>query len=296
MCKFSLTSVLELEPSVWLDIFTFLKERMGAKFFTLTGGEPLLYDGLVPLIKGMEKFDYCVISSSFKPLFDMKKKALLDAGLKNWSVSLDVIQDLWERTLHGIDALHYFMDNGVKDLHCVVVVSYFNADDMLRFVKYLLSWGWWVEVTQIDWGKNEYYDLAPYEMKFCLPTLEQVKKLSQVFKELYNQGARLHSPDFFYDMWPKYRDCSYICKDPFGSLTIDADGTLRLCYRIKGVHLPKYTVFDLENKLEEVLSARDKDKELLCQGCMWNCVMMSDYFNEHPELDGESWFAHRVER
>jgi MoaA/NifB/PqqE/SkfB family radical SAM enzyme len=269
---------------------------MGASFFTITGGEPLLYDGLVDLIKKMEKFDYCVISSSYKPLFDNKKKALLDAGLKNWSVSLDIIQDLWERTLHGMDALHYFMDNGVKDLHAIVVVSYFNANEIDRFVKYLLSWGWWVETVQMEYGKNDYYDFASYEMKFCLPTLEQVVRLSKIFKEWYNQGLRLHCPDFYYDMWVEYRDCSYVCKDPFSSLTIDADGSLRLCYRIKGIHLPKYKVFDLENKLEEVLDARDKDKKLLCQGCLWNCVMMSDYFNEHPEIDGESWIAHRVER
>jgi MoaA/NifB/PqqE/SkfB family radical SAM enzyme len=295
MCRFYCSDISEIEPSAWLDIFTFLKERMGASFFTITGGEPLLYDGLVSLIKKMEKFDYCVISSSYKPLFETRKKALLDAGLKNWSVSLDIIQDLWERTLSGLDALHYFMDNGVKDLHCVVIVSYLNGCEIDKFVKYLLDWGWWVEVVQMEYGKNEHYDFS-YEMKYLLPTLDQVIRLSRIFKEWYNQGLRLHSPDFFYDLWVKYYDCSYICKDPFGSLTLDADGSLRLCYRIKGIHLPKYKVFDLENKLEEVLDARDKDKKLLCQGCLWNCVIMTDYYNEHPELDGESWFAHRVER
>ncbi len=125
---------------------------------------------------------------------------------------------------------------------------------------------------------------------------KDIEKVAGVLKRMTLSGKYLlHTPANWYDDWVKHAvNANYFCTYPHGSLTVDTDGTLRLCYRAKGKEVTKFNVFDIGKK--EVEEAFKKDREERCQGCCWNCAQMVDRFlkDDPTGKKGREWFRHEV--
>jgi hypothetical protein len=67
------------------------------------------------------------------------------------------------------------------------------------------------------------------------------------------------------------------------NITIDADGSMRLCLRIKGMATPKLKANKIIQNgiispiLEEFIAL---DLHRRCEGCNWTCVLMSQMLEE----------------
>ena len=60
-------------------------------------------------------------------------------------------------------------------------------------------------------------------------------------------------------------------------MAIEPDGTIRLCYRIGGRGLRNIKIFDLPKREQRITDLFESDRKLVCKGCVWNCIMMSEF-------------------
>ena len=86
--------------------------------------------------------------------------------------------------------------------------------------------------------------------------------------------------DQIYETLPSNVDCEM--EKGLSNITIDSDGIIRLCLRIRGNHCTKYYANELFNengtptdKYNEIYESMVEDKLILCKKCMWSCVLMS---------------------
>jgi hypothetical protein len=102
-----------------------------------------------------------------------------------------------------------------------------------------------------------------------------------------------------YEILPSELDCDLDTN--LHNLTIDADGSVRLCLRIRGTVTP--AVLSLDNlfsvnqpgKLSTTLQdALFIDKNVQCKLCNHSCLMMSKYIDESEE--GEDDLIHSDKR
>ena len=88
-----------------------------------------------------------------------------------------------------------------------------------------------------------------------------------------------------YENLPAKYDCGL--EKNIHNLTVDADGSVRLCLRIRGIQTPTMNLLeyvDDKGEMRPLLESHiSQDKNKYCEGCNWTCVMMSKYISEHPE-------------
>jgi hypothetical protein len=85
---------------------------------------------------------------------------------------------------------------------------------------------------------------------------------------------------------------NYDCKLENGlhNLTIDADGSVRLCLRIRGSVAPRRKIHeyfnydDSEGVFHNLRISQTIDKHYLCEGCNWTCIEMSKLLRENETL------------
>ena len=71
-------------------------------------------------------------------------------------------------------------------------------------------------------------------------------------------------------------------------MTIDGDGSCRLCLRIRGIATPSNfninNILDDDGNLNEYLKVSiDYDKKNYCQKCQWSCPIMSEMISNEEE-------------
>ena len=108
-----------------------------------------------------------------------------------------------------------------------------------------------------------------------------------MFQLLQDRDLDIHMKDVLLPMiWhtlPSNLNCEL--EKGVHNVTVDADGTLRLCLRIRGVSTPSLIklehMFTFDNKISPVLqSAIAKDKEVYCKGCNHTCLLMSMHIDK----------------
>jgi len=297
-CKIWQSDIKALSWEQWKPIVEHLWE-LSEGFISFAGGETLLTPGdIVDFTRFLEKHDvyYAYVSNSTL-LTEELANQLVEAGLRNWSVSLDSLKDcidpsVTKKSSLGYRWLKYFQQKGVKDLMAITVITNDNLNDIIPLTKHLTNEQIWLTVTLLDFPRAEWYDFAN-EIPNQIPNQSSVESICRQLVELKKQDYLLHDPEFYYKILPNYTVRPYFCKKPWGSLTIDADGRIRLCYRIRGHYLPQYKATDIGKKDSEILEAYKKDYEQFCRGCSWECVLHSDYWILNGKLDkGKEAFQH----
>jgi MoaA/NifB/PqqE/SkfB family radical SAM enzyme len=257
-------------------------------FHIFYGGEPLLRVDLPEIIQFCHDHEifYTVITNNSEAVQPRLSTLFEKVGhLEGLTSSIDPIifdknasGDIVQKSLAGLERLYKYRDK-VKDLVAEITIDKNNIKYLYPLLEELTKRGICGSVTFIDIAKNNYYDFSNVTDKSILVSqADALVPLNEVLDAEFNihMGESLLTK--IYTILPSELDCE-IERDVH-NLTIDADGTVRLCLRIRGVETPKNTindyVLDESGNLDpELISWIATDKEKYCEKCNHTCMIMS---------------------
>jgi hypothetical protein len=146
------------------------------------------------------------------------------------------------------------------------------------------------DITFIDIAKTPFYDFSNVTDKSLL--VENNEIVQDQIQRIIDDKLDVHMaktllPLIIKDL-PSDMDCE-LEKD-LHNLTIDADGSVRLCLRIRGTSTPQMKVdnyFTKEGKMNPILKEFiGKDKARYCRGCNWTCPRMSQLLSKQSDNVG----------
>jgi len=258
-------------------------------FHIFYGGEPFLYTGLSDILKfcNDNNIYYTVITNNTldmqKRMYEILKDIKYYQGI---SASVDPIiysdnphiqnSDRYKKSVLGLESLKKIKKDKIcDDLVAEITLDKYNIDYIYRLAEDLTKHGIFSSLTFIDIKKSPYYDFSNITDKNYL--LHKSDELYNKLSELIDAGFLIHMGeeliDRVFDILPDNLDCEL---EKFNhNLTIDADGSIRLCLRIKGIETPKYNISEYFDKFSEIHKALINDKKNYCKGCCWTCPIMS---------------------
>jgi MoaA/NifB/PqqE/SkfB family radical SAM enzyme len=257
-------------------------------FHIFYGGEPLLRKDLPDIINYCNKNDihYTIISNNtneIRPLIDKLFERV--EFVKGFTASVDpsfneeYTDDRVIKSIAGFNNLLALKDR-VDDVVAEITVMKHNVKYLYRLVQLLTANGISSDITFIDIAKSPYYDFSDIKDESLL--VDQSPELADMFQLLQDKHLDIHMKDVLLPMiWhtlPSNMNCEL--EKNVHNVTVDADGTLRLCLRIRGTHTPKLVkipnLIDLDGKVSFIAEkAIAKDKKVYCQGCNHTCLLMS---------------------
>ena len=169
--------------------------------------------------------------------------------------------------------------NPTCDCTAEITVDDNNVDYLYGTVKALTKNGIWSSITIAETKKNKYYDFAS-DLSSSLATPVVI---NEPFLQIYN-GAKsgdllVHVPEVVKAL-PEIAPMNFTtCGGLDNTITIEPDGAIRLCLRIRGPRVSKFKVEDFNNKENylDLLGAHEEDYDNCCEGCAWTCSMMPFY-------------------
>lgn len=282
----------EKNSEFWIDSISRLVKHNKDMFFILFGGEPFMYDGLSEIVKEMNFMgchytiiSNCTMPEEIKNFFDcvgsvMGFTASIDPGF--WLGENDNHEKL--KSIMGFEMLKYLIrENAVADPVAEVVVDNENIVYLEETVKRLSDAGITSSISTLDIAKNNYYDFSSITSTDQLVTKSEYTK--KVFDNLINGNYKIHMKEILlpkiYDILPAELDCKI--EDNLHNITMDSDGVLRTCLRIRGREIPKVKIYELLDEngnwyqeiLEAVMQMYKQDKQTLCLKCNYVCQLMS---------------------
>ncbi len=269
------------------------KEHNSNCFHIFYGGEPMLRKDLADIINfcNDQDIDYTIItnnSDKVQPLIeDLLQKtdyiqgftSSVDPNIYN-AETFDVNEDRIQKSLDGIKRLVSYGEY-IKDVVAEITVDNTSILHLPTLVQNLTDLGVNSDVTFIDIAKNSYYDFSNVtDDTLLLHNTDLVQK--QIFKL---KNLNIHMFDMLTQcltILPSDLNCHI--ERNLHNLTIDADGTVRLCLRIRGVETPSGDILSYMDKngifSSELQLTLSIDKKKYCQGCNWTCIIMSERLSE----------------
>jgi len=164
------TSEPRLEAPELLEIIRRLHAQLGLETVRLTGGEPLLYPGLVGLVEGLREMNIPRIKLTTNgSLLERKAVALKQAGLQSINVSLDAVDEavfermsrrnLVERVVRGIDTA---LDAGLDVKVNAVVMKGMNEGQVLPLLEFAFKRGITIRFLEVMAMGHLYHDSKRY--------------------------------------------------------------------------------------------------------------------------------------
>lgn len=290
-CKIIKTTLPEeLSTEQWLEAFDIM-EGLGIRFVNIAGGEPTILKGLGRMISHLNdsSMRYSVVSNS---VFNERKlEELVEAGLRTFVASIDVIEDddndlgSIKKSGAGLKMLKKLKERGVPELCGNIVITGRNIDQIMPVVHHLNDNGFWVSICPIVWGKGDNWGEIEIKDKSTRLTEVHRGKLEKIAEELLKMkanGARILSTEGYIRGMATYgADCSWKCyeekKSPYPPrLFIDADGSIMSCINYRGETSKKYSIFDFRDPAvyEEFIHQWWQDVSD-CAGCYWSTMVMA---------------------
>lgn len=295
----------ELTGAEWIKIIDRVILNNPKAFFIFYGGEPFLYDDLWKVIDHCNKNSiyYTIISNNTDTVQEKIKEVYDKVGLfRGFTSSVDPIavsqvddqlrfkaehrdrNSILNKSINGLRRLIEMKNHGmVEDAVAEITVMNSTVKYLYDTVKVLTANNIYASITTLDDPKNDYYDFANVNdlSEMVYPTPE----VKETFDKIKNDKTLLvHMPemlDNIYDILPSKNYCKLY--EDVHNLTIDSNGTCRLCLRINGCESKKMNfdkVIDENGKItSEFKTAITKDYNAYCKGCNWTCVLMSSLFS-----------------
>lgn len=282
-------------------------------FHIFYGGEPLLRKDLPLIINycNENEIAYTIISNNTPEIQTKIKRLFKETDyIEGFTSSVDPIvksngkpEDSIKKSIEGLKRLKEIQKKGkVKDVVAEITVMNHNKHLLFDLVKELSSNEIYSDITFVDIAKSQYYDFSNVwdEEKLVKPTDD----LKEIFSSLQNDPSLLiHMKDILlpkmFETLPSNFNC--MLENGVHNLTIDADGSVRLCLRIRGNTTPrilsldnlfsKETCGELSDFLQDSIII---DKTVLCKLCNHSCLMMSQYIDESEK--GEDDLVHTDKR
>jgi MoaA/NifB/PqqE/SkfB family radical SAM enzyme len=265
-------------------------------FHIFYGGEPLLRKDLPTIIDYCNKrnIHYTIISnntSEIQPLIDRLFERV--DRIKGFTASVDPsfneeqTDDRVIKSIAGFENLVALKDR-VDDVVAEITVMKHNVSYLYPLVQQLTEHGISSDITFIDIAKSEYYDFSNISDENLL--VNHSPELADAFQLLQDRDLDVHMKEVLlpkiWHILPSNLDCEL--EKGVHNVTVDADGTIRLCLRIRGTHAPKLVkipnLIDEDGKVSFIAEkAIAKDKQVYCKGCNHTCLLMSKYIDDTEE-------------
>ena len=269
-------------------------------FIILYGGEIFLHPDHISIINHLNDINanYTIITSANPEIQPLILKMFEEVGpVKGFTCSIDpgfylckstdkkeIDNDELYKSCTGFKFLKYLIEKGLV----LDPVAEITADDKNIFlledtVKLLSENGITSSITCLDNSHNNNYDFSNIDNPKCVP--RKHKTIREIFDKLKASDYKIHMKDTILDTLYEALPSQYNCKleQDIHNITIDSDGLLRLCLRIRGYRC-KYLAVDMFNVedgslseyfKEDIYNAMVADKYSYCTGCNWTCPMMS---------------------
>ena len=245
---------------------------------TVTSLDPV--QGLIDFVNDVKPYHTKIVEVLVEYVYDEPTNASI-----NETIKIDVTD-----YLDTVVETYYMMLRTDATTNCVVIMgdfaSVFVTGVAFRIEGTTLATenGIYSSITTLDQQKSKYYDFATVcDENELVPKDENTKKIFQ--KIMTDKSLLIHIPkllEAIYDDLP----CDMFCTihENIHNVTIDADGTIRLCLRIRGIKTPskKFVEYiDMDGKISEELSSNmASDYRNRCRGCIWTCMYMSNMFSQ----------------
>jgi len=287
----------EMKTEDIIEALKKLKQHNSNAFHIFYGGEPLLRTDLPQIINfcNKEEINYTIITNNS----DEVQGAIDDLFLKTDYVtgltsSVDPIivsgenitTDQYKKSVKALERFTK-LRSVIKDLVAEITVDRDSINCLYDLVKMLTDLGVNSDITVIDIAKSDFYDFSNVTDKNIL--VPKSPQVYEIFHKIIDDKLDVHMKgillDKIYEILPSELDCK-IEKDVH-NLTVDADGSIRLCLRIRGIFTPAH--FNIENfvldsgELHPGLKlSLARDKRMSCRNCNWSCIIMSQIIS-HTE-------------
>ena len=289
----------EMSTEYVIELLGAFKAHNPDIFIIIYGGEPTLRKDLPDIINfcNKENINYTIITNNtpqVQPLIDRLFEKT-GGDVRGFTSSVDPIfnqKDDSDRVKKSISGLTNLLKRQyiVKDLVAEITVMRENVPYLYELIKELTRCGINSDITFIDTAKSKYYDFSnvtePWNLVHISP------ELANQFQMIYDdKSLNIHMKDFLlpkiWDILPSNIDCG-IEKD-LHNISIDADGSVRLCTRIRGYNTPLNTsAHNLFTKNMEVSyltkNCISEDKKQFCKLCNHTCLLMSKNIDKVDEL------------
>lgn len=276
----------EKSSDYWIDVINNIISYNKDTFFILFGGEPFLYNDLYKIVNHMNRNNiYYTIISNCTMRDNMDKFFSNVNKVKGFTASID--PGFWLSCVNsnnsenfkshiGFDYLKYLIEEKlVDDPVAEITVDNDNIIYLEDTVKLLTDEGITSDITVLDIAKNNYYDFSSISCEEQLVKKDQYTK--KIFNNLVNGNYKIHMKEILlpeiYVSLPSNLDCRL--EEKLHNITIDSDGSLRLCLRIRGREVPKFNSYNLFKEFEDIYQAYKQDKQTLCLKCNHPCQIMS---------------------
>ncbi len=261
-------------------------------FHIFYGGEPLLRKDLFEIINHCNQNDihYTIISNNTEEL-DNKLKFLIDNTdeIKGFTASVDPViydytasDDIKTKSLSGYNRL-LEMKKYCKDVVAEVTVTNRNKKHLYRLIEDLHNNGINSDITFIDAAKNPYYDFSNIYHSSMMVWKDP--ELDHTFNKIIKNNLNVHMANILLpEIWnilPSNLDCKI--EENLHNITIESDGSLRLCLRIKGtIASQALDMFNDDMSIKkDVMHQIITNKIDYCQLCNWTCMIMSKLTEQH---------------
>ena len=289
-------------------LLDFLKKHNPEIFVLLYGGEPMLRPDLPEIIQHCHDIDlnYTIISNNTEEV-EKPLKELIDlvGHIKGYTFSIDPLivsdendDDRIRKSNEGLERVLKYKEH-IKDLVAEVTIDNRNIEYILPLVRKLTKLGICSDLTFIDIAHSPYYDFSNItdDNLLVLP----YPNVHRQFNTIYAEHLNIHLGKSFYDKVLAVSGSNMNCSlgDNINNLTIDADGSVRLCLRIRGTKTPDNfkinEIFMSDGSLRKDLKPFIRsDKDKYCRGCNWTCQVMAEMISNN-EIDFDN-LAHTNKR
>ena len=287
----------EMSTETVIEILRRLKLHNPDIFIIIYGGEPLLRKDLPEIINfcNTNDINYTIITNNSDEVQPMMEELMLKTDyITGLTSSIDPLvatdefdDDRVKKSVAGLTRLTKYKSI-VKDVVAEITVDNRNVKYLYELVAMLTRYGINSDITFIDIAKNPYYDFSNVtdEKLLVHNTPELQKQINKIIEDKLDvHMAKTLLPLIIQDL-PSNMDCG-IEKD-FHNLTIDSDGAVRLCLRIRGTNISQLKIFNLLKSdgvllVDIIKQFLIHDKEKYCRLCNWSCPRMSQLLSKKKD-------------
>lgn len=278
-------------------------------FHIFYGGEPFMRSDLIDILRfcNESNINYTVISNCTVEIQPKIREALDALGeIKSLSGSVDpsILMEYDETDSQRKSSSAFLflteMKNYINDVVAEVTMTKKNVEHTYNLIKLLTSAGIYTSLTAIDVNKSFMYDFSRYSSNDHLLRFS-TKKVKKVFDDImFDDTLLIHMKKEILPVLFLHINSTYDCEleKELHNLTIDSDGILRTCLRMKTysrwrfvdptsvIHVDSLFA---ENSNDIFLSAETyntirSNKMAFCKGCNHTCVMMSKFAENQSKI------------
>ena len=297
----------ELTPHEWIEAFSILKE-IGVNFNLILGNESWILGVDLLRIMIRNEVPFAVYTTCPEPFFSNNRDSFFGSKvIDNLSCGLDYSWEfLKDRKLQNdMEIKSYRAWKGIRwtkenypNIDCqgnltISKLNYLQIPDIITELTELGSFSG-MNLIHFDKGGFDFFPKKEKLQKFLFAE-EDLPKLQNVIDKVLDNPGKMQHPEIFTDIDLKELvSLNWHCKgDPYGGPTIDADGSLRCCGYRKGKYTPKFSIFDLPEKLEQWKDAVQMDASS-CPGCAWSYPRMYHYWKDTNQEFGRRVFVNHA--